>query len=418
MALNCANWTDKQLDELSDLLRASDYSAVAAFIAENFLAIGSRIMTDTTQTTLRVTEHGADKRYVDLSAGVFLHAGLVSEVDSTQIINILDVAGTGWGTPGKASEGTDRWDIICVKNNEQLHTAADRWFVNDTVVPNTYYKTSVNTLINKAYYDIVTVHGTAGSGLVPATPVGYWTIAEIKVRAGTVEILTADIYDVGCSAGSQAAVPNWTSTSRVLRLEFWSTLFGIDHDPSTGYHRSGGWHIGATTVTTTGAELNQALSGVGATVTAANLTTLTNGSITALHAHGIAGAGIIFLDPPVAILNGTVGQFGWTDLDLSVYGVPVGAAGIVFSGFVGVTGWANGWNLLEFRKFGSATAGMPPNPGLAMYSIYYNSHSVNVVNAPSASGIIIVPCATAKVSYRSYGAATPQHYLSIIGYLI
>ncbi len=287
MALNCANWTDKQLDELSDLLRASDYSAVAAFIAENFLAIGSRIMTDDTQTTLRVTEHAADRRYVDLSAGVFLHAGLVSEVDSTQIINILDVAGTGWGTPGKASEASDRWDIICVKNTEQLHTAADRWFVNDTLVPNTYYKTSVNTLINKAYYDIVTVHGTAG-GAVPATPVGYWTIAEIKVRAGTTEILLADIYDVGCSAGSQAGVPNWSSTSRVLRLEFWSTLFGVDHSPTTGYHKEGAWHIGATTVTTTGTELNRALSGSGATVTAGNLNQLTNGSVSALHTHHLA----------------------------------------------------------------------------------------------------------------------------------
>jgi hypothetical protein len=71
-------------------------------------------------------------------------------------------------------------------------------------------------------------------------------------------------------------------------LEFWSTLFGVDHDLSTGYHRSGGWHIGSTLIAVTGAELNRALAGAGVTVTAANLTTLTNGSVLpagVLHSH-------------------------------------------------------------------------------------------------------------------------------------
>jgi len=285
MALNVANWTDKQLDELADLLKTADYSAVAAFISENFLCIGSRIMTDPSATTLRGTVNGTDAKCVDISAGIFQHASKIGQLDSTQTCNILNTTYGSWGT-GQAAGAGDRWSIICVKQADLAHTAALRWFVDDSVSPNTYSQQSVNTLINKAYYGIVVVHGADG-GPVPATPAGYWCIAEVFVPAGATSILQTNIYDTGDPRGSQAAVPNWTTISRVLRLEFWSTLFGIDHDMATGYHKEGLWHIGATPILVTGVELNQALDGIGGTVTAPNLTALTDGSnVGSMHIHG------------------------------------------------------------------------------------------------------------------------------------
>jgi hypothetical protein len=159
-------------------------------------------------------------------------------------------------------------------------------------------------LINKADYDIIVVHGTSGaSPVIPNATPGYWTIAEIFVPHNTIAITIGNIYDTTrpsqkvISGGS--APKNWTTDgeatlvippTRVLRLEFWSTLFGIDHDPTTGYHRPSGWHIGSTLILVTGDELNTALSGINKTyVTAANLTSLTDGTILpvgTLHTHG------------------------------------------------------------------------------------------------------------------------------------
>jgi hypothetical protein len=160
--------------------------------------------------------------------------------------------------------------------------------VNDTVVPNTYFQQDTNTLIDKAYYDIVVVHGSPGVyPTVPEPPGGYWTIAEIRIPANASVIDQANIYDVGNPAGSQKVPPNWLETTRVLRLEFFERAvgvfdkFAIDHDPLTGYHRLGGWHLGSGLV--------------GATVTAPALNKLTDGSTLLggeLHMHGGAGGGL------------------------------------------------------------------------------------------------------------------------------
>lgn len=314
MPLNVCNWTDRQLDELVDMLRSADSSIVASWIAQNYLCIGSRIMTDPNDTTLRVTVNGSDAKVVDLSPGVFQHAGYLGQLDSTQTINILDSTAGTWGTGKAADPNNPRWSIVCIKQNQLLHTVQKRWFVNDTVVPNTYYQQDVNTLINKVYYDIIVVHGTAAAiPVVPEAPGGYWTIAEIKVPAGSTAILLSNIYDTATPSGSQKIPPNWDAKTRVLRLEFLEELitsvnkFNIDHDPNTGYHRLGAWHIGTGTV--------------GATVTATTLNKLTNGSILGvgeLHTHVDQTGVIKWLTSPV-LLGQWYSQLGWTDIDLSPY---------------------------------------------------------------------------------------------------
>lgn len=292
MPLNVANWTDKQLDELKDLLRSADSSIVAAFIAQNFLALGSRIMTDPGQTTLRLTV-GSDPKTVSLSPGVFTHSGYVSQVDTSQIIKILDPTSSGaWGTGVPPDPILPRWDIVQIRWNEQLHTTEKRWFVDDSVVPNAYSQQDVSTLINKAYYQIQVKNGTPGVAVPPLPDPGFWPIGEIYIPPlPQTTILFANIRDTGTPAGSAGVPPNWVSTTRVLRLEFWSTLFGIDHDIATGFHKSGNWHIGSTTVLATGTELNK-LAGTGGTVNAASLTKLTDGSglaVGELHQHADSG---------------------------------------------------------------------------------------------------------------------------------
>lgn len=288
MPLNVANWTDKQLDELTDMLRTADFSAVAAFITENFLATGSRIMTDLNHTTLRVAVYATDNRAVTVSPGCFVHQGKVSQLDQTEIVNILATTVGRWGT-GKAAHPTlNRWSIICVKNAEALHSPQDRWFVDDSVTPNLYYRQEVNTQINKAYYDIVVVHGTdATVPTVPAPPTGYMVIAEIYVPAGATAIQQTNIYDTADTRGSQRVPPNWSPGTRILRLEFFASLlsavkFDVDHDPLTGFHKLGAWHIGSGIV--------------GSTVTAAALNRLTNGSLLAqgeLHTHQLGDIGVL-----------------------------------------------------------------------------------------------------------------------------
>jgi hypothetical protein len=303
MALNVANWSDKQLDELTDLLRSADFSSVASFISQNFLCAGSRIMDDDTQTTLRVTV-GTNVTTVSLSAGVFQHSGKVAQLDTAQIINILDPTGPGnWGPGMAAYPAADRWTIISIKQADQYNTLEQRWFVDDTVTPNLYSQRSTLTLINKAYYDIIVTHGSAGVATPPTTPSGYFTICEIFIPAACTDLSAATIYDTTDNPPFYTST-NWSDTTRVQRLEFWSTLFSIDHDPATGFHRSGAWHIGATTVTSSANELNR-LTGVGGTVTAGNLTSLTNGSNigATLHNHGTGGQGYILLTEEYAAGN-------------------------------------------------------------------------------------------------------------------
>jgi len=235
MALNVANWSDKQLDELADLLRTADYSAVAAFIAQNFLCAGSRILTDPTNTTLRVTVNTFDSKAVNLSSGTFTHLMKASQIDADQIINILDTSYGQWGT-GKVATGGNRWSIICVKNNEQAHTAEPRWFVDDTVDPNTYSQKDANTLINKAYYDIYVVHGADSGGVptIPATPSGYFTICEIYVPVGATSILQSNIYDTADPRGSQKSPPNWNTSTRIRRMEYYG---GFESGTRVPFHQ-------------------------------------------------------------------------------------------------------------------------------------------------------------------------------------
>ena len=328
MALNVCNWNDKQLDELVDMLKSADYSAVAEFISTNFLCdsngtLGPRILTDDTDSTLRATV-GVDAKTIVISAGVFVHAGKCSQLDTNETVNILATTTGSWGTGLVADGAQPRWDIICIKNDEQARAVATRWFVNDSTVPNTYYTQNANTLINKAYYDITVVHGTPGAG-VPDAPSGYWTIAEIYVPASLTSLLPANVYDTTDTSNKTPA--NWTSGSRILRMEFWATKFNVDHDPATGYHRDGGWHIGSDLVTVSVTELNTALDGINtSTVTAAHLTKLTDTSNLApgeLHSHGGA---INMLATAVRVLSNTTGGggppapiFDWTDIDLSAY---------------------------------------------------------------------------------------------------
>jgi len=292
--LNVGNWTDRQLDELTDLLRTADHSAIAAFVMTNFLCTGSRVMTNAAQNDLRCTVNTSDHKAVDLSTGIFQHLGLVSQLDSVQTCNILPTTAGTWGT-GKTAAGGNRWTIISVKNDIKLHTSESRWFVDDSVDPNVYTEALVNTLINKAYYTIDVKHGDDGQPITHsscATPAGYFCIAEIYVPAGATEILQANIYDT--VRASNQTPKNWYISgegypiTRVDRLEFWSDLFGEDHSLTDGHHIEGVWHIGTDVVTSFASELNR-LHGVGAGVTASNLNNLTSGGVDVgtLHLHGV-----------------------------------------------------------------------------------------------------------------------------------
>ena len=321
MALDVANWTDKQLVELLDLNKSADHSNVANFIGENWLCLSplnqGRIMDDSTQTTLRVT--GAAKT-VSLSAGVLQFAQKVVQVDAAETISIFTGGSGTWPLSGTGLEaspvaGNTRWVSICIKQTDLPKEAGSRWFVDDTVSPNTYATASVNTLLNKAYFDIVIAYSALNALNAPNAPAGYWAIAEIQYN-GTTGLLTI----IDTTGTSSAAVPNWTSTTRVQRLEFWSTLFGTDHHltgVNAGHHKEGLWQIGATPISTTGAEINQALDGIDSHVTAANLNTLTHGPTSnaeTLHCHGSVGTfGSSSVDS-YALING----FSDTGLEVTI----------------------------------------------------------------------------------------------------
>jgi hypothetical protein len=357
MSLNVANWADKQLDELADLLQTGDFSSIAAFVCQNFLAQGSRVLYGgTVEGTLQNIELtvtiNSDAKAVDISKGVFLHNNKISQLDSSQSVNILDTSSGTWGTGKVANATKNRWSIICVKNAEQANTPEDRWFVDDSVDPNTYSQIQTNTLINKAYYEIVVVHGDDVAGITyaasnPVVPSGYFVIAEIYVPAAATEVLIANVYDTTDTSNAT----NWTSYTRVPRLEFWSYLFGVDHDTTNGYHRESNWHIGSTKILTTGAELNR-LNGISSNVTAANLNILTGSGATTLHSHGT-----FTTVSPVTLIS-TTGFRNWEDLDVSAY-VPASAK------FAYISAWLNGQCtinqvnrlFLEFRKRGTGYTG-------------------------------------------------------------
>jgi len=241
--LNVANWTDKQLDELTDLLRTADHSNIAAFIVSNFLAGATaeygRIMSDRPATVLTVIPDTTvpDTRMVDLRPGLFLHRSThysgvdktkVGQVDTAQTCAILGgTANWGTGQPSSAHPGENRWSIICIKQAEQLHTSENRWFVDDTVEPNTYSEAATYIYNNKSYYDIQVIHGTPdwpGSEAVPDAPTGYWTIAEIHVLDGATAIAPSDIYDT--TDTSQHLVPNWDASTRIYRMEYYQEFPG------------------------------------------------------------------------------------------------------------------------------------------------------------------------------------------------
>jgi len=421
MPLNVANWNDKQLDELADLLKASDYSAVASFIANNFLATGSRIMTDPTHATMRATVNGVDGMVIDLSSGIFVHNSLCSDIPSTQTVNILNsVAGT-WGTGAAADDTQPRWDIIEVKNNEQVHTPLLRWFVDDSVDPNTYSQQLANTLIDKAYYDILVKHGTPGAiPIVPDPDAGYFTVAEIYVPADPTHanpILPANVYDtVGVS--NKLQVPSWTATTRVLRIEFWSTLFSADHSMTTGYHKSGGWHIGADLVLSTANELNR-LNGVGVSVTPTNLTTLTNGgNAFGLHTHGGVANALKFSATPVRLVSGTW-VVGWTDINVTGHTAGDTAKAVLLSGFVYLyrSTQSHGWITLSCRKKGSAEESILPIVTAAVEGYTGEDEA----GYSQSAAMLIVECdSLQRFQYRldHAGGYSISWYIDLIGYFI
>lgn len=323
MSIIVANWSDKQLDELVDLLKSADFSPIAGFIFENMIASGNRIMTDDVATELRVTVNATDGRAVDLSPGVLL-GGYVSHVSTAATINILNTTIGDWGTGQAADAAQGRYSLICIKNSTRRITSDNRWFVDDTVEPNTFSQKLTYTEREMSYFDIQVVHGTPGAAIETITvPTGYWCIAEIWIPADPTFTLPVDpnnIRDTGLV--SWDTVPHWTSTSRVLRLEFWSTLFGIDHETSganSGHHRAyagvgTGWHIGGTEITTLGTELN-ALTGIHpAHVNATNLNALTDGSnVGSMHGHGsgVIGRVIFWDEKPTNTHGGTFTATGW-----------------------------------------------------------------------------------------------------------
>jgi hypothetical protein len=300
MALNVANWTDKQLAELLDLKASADHSNVANFIGENWLCLSpanqGRIMDDSTQSTIRVTQNVGNALTVDISTGVLQFNGKVIQIDSTQTVSTFTGGAGTWPAAGVGLEavpgaGSTRWATICIKQADLANTSANRWFVDDTTSPNTYASTAVNTLVNKAYYEIVIKYSLVDAPAPPNADAGYWAIAEVRCD-GTTGLLTI-IRDT--TGTSYAVIPNWGIATRVQRLEFWSTLFGTDHyltGANAGHHKQGSWQIDGTAVTSTGAEINQALTGIEAHVTAANLNILTHGSgsdASSLHGHGSTG---------------------------------------------------------------------------------------------------------------------------------
>ncbi len=237
--LNVANWTDKQLDELTDMLRSADFSLVVPFLVNNFLVADDyprgRILSDNPATTLTVVAD-ATPQWADLKPGIFIHGASattqkVSQVDTLQTCGILSgTAGVdvNWGNGEAAGDfsgnaGKDRYTIISVKNAEQLNTSESRWFVNDAVDPNTYAIASTYTKINKAYYDVVVTHGAyaaPGAAVVPDAPAGYWTICEIYIPHDAVSLATCTILD---TRGTSYHLPtaNWNTATRVYRMEYY-----------------------------------------------------------------------------------------------------------------------------------------------------------------------------------------------------
>lgn len=104
-------------------------------------------------------------------------------------------------------------------------------------------------------------------------------------------IMAKHINNLEAKVGTDDSPVATSLDYRVGMLDGQNTGLGAkDHDPADGSHIEGGWRIGLTTVTAKGAEVNQALDGIGPTVTAANLTSLTDGSSIGdtLHSHGMA----------------------------------------------------------------------------------------------------------------------------------
>lgn len=95
---------------------------------------------------------------------------------------------------------------------------------------------------------------------------------------------------------------------RIGMLDGQSTVLGAkDHDPMDGSHREGAWRIGTHAVQATGVDIDQVCAGahLDATVTEANLTSLTNGSDigSVLHTHGVTSVLKSLYDPIPPVLR-------------------------------------------------------------------------------------------------------------------
>lgn len=334
MALNVANWSDKQLDELADLIKTADHSDVAAFVVKNFLAMEpnpslyangaptyvplntstGRIIADNSANDsqpLRVKATTPASSMVTINPGVYVYGGKVGQIDAAATVNILDPAGAGQYGRGQIADAQPRYSIVEIRVSDYPHTPQLRWFVDDTTDPNTYGQRSTNTLINKAYPDIIVKHGTAGvTPSVPTTDAGYWCIAEIYITGSATTVTGANIRDTVTTASARNPA-NWTDPSsppvqqtRVSRFEFWSSLFGVDHHTSGSYagrHRKGVWAIDGTAVRLDAVQMNW-LDPTATTphsgyskITYANFQKLFDGSnCDTLHTHTASGGGTTY----------------------------------------------------------------------------------------------------------------------------
>jgi hypothetical protein len=163
--------------------------------------------------------------------------------------------------------------------------------------------------------------------------------------------------------------------------------FAVDHDPVTGYHRTG-FHIGSVAV--------------GASVTAPALTKLSDGSVLSpgeLHSHGAgAGLGVKFLVTPTGgglnkLLWTYVGaipfsSYDWTDVNVSGdTGSDVPKAVLLAVELRSTS--VGAWTIIRgiFRKKGSSeTDSLPRIDNWAMAS------SSSGVTKGGAACMLIVPC--------------------------
>ena len=197
MYMKYPRFLDKERIELSDLNNVSvAYRDVMKEVLKKFLSSTTVIFTG-----IQVRQTTVPSAQVEITTGYGIfndgdaNAGLL-DVAVVQTVNILSGSANPeaniWGD-GQSAGDSVRVDLVCIKYATGTASSSSRYFLNDSVSPATEYQDTVDTQITD-WFDIVVVRGTAG-GSVPATPVGYYKLAEITIDVGAVSILTAKIID-------------------------------------------------------------------------------------------------------------------------------------------------------------------------------------------------------------------------------